>query len=99
MGQSGVDAWSAAQSASLYGLDRWGDPYFSVNARGHVMVQPKGERGGSLDLVELVKGLQGRDLALPLLIRFDDILDDRLERLHAAFERAIAQYEIGRAHV
>ncbi|MEB3258832.1 MAG: biosynthetic arginine decarboxylase [Cyanobacteriota bacterium] len=95
MGPSGADTWTAANSASLYGLDRWGDPYFSVNARGHVMVQPKGERGGSLDLVELVKGLQGRDLALPLLIRFDDILDDRLERLHAAFGRAIAQYGYG----
>lgn len=92
MGPSGVDAWSVAQSASLYGLDRWGEPYFSVNARGHVMVQPRGERGGALDLVDLVRGLQGRDLALPLLIRFDDILEDRLERLHAAFERAIAQY-------
>ena len=92
MGPSGVDTWSAAQSASLYGLDRWGDPYFSVNARGHVLVQPRGERGGALDLVELVRGLQGRDLALPLLIRFDDILEDRLERLHAAFARAIAQY-------
>jgi arginine decarboxylase len=92
MGSSGVDTWSAAQSASLYGLDRWGDPYFSVNARGHVLVQPRGERGGALDLVELVRGLQGRDLALPLLIRFDDILEDRLERLHAAFARAIAQY-------
>jgi arginine decarboxylase len=56
------------------------------------MVQPRGERGGALDLVDLVRGLQGRDLALPLLIRFDDILEDRLERLHAAFERAIAQY-------
>ena len=92
MGPSGVDAWSAADSASLYGLDRWGEPYFSVNARGHVMVQPRGERGGALDLVELVRGLQGRDLALPLLIRFDDLLEDRLERLHAAFARAIAQY-------
>jgi len=85
-------AWSCADSASLYGLDRWGDPYFSVSERGHVMVQPRGERGGSLDLVELVRELQGRDLSLPLLIRFDDILEDRLERLHAAFERAIAQY-------
>ncbi len=92
MGSSGVDAWSAADSASLYGLDRWGEPYFSVNARGHVLVQPRGERGGALDLVELVRGLRGRDLALPLLIRFDDILEDRLERLHAAFARAIAQY-------
>lgn len=92
MGSRGVDAWSAAHSASLYGLDRWGEPYFSVNARGHVLVQPRGERGGALDLVELVRGLRGRDLALPLLIRFDDILEDRLERLHAAFARAIAQY-------
>jgi arginine decarboxylase len=87
--------WSATDGAALYGLDRWGEPYFSVSARGHVMVQPRGERGGSLDLVELVRELQGRDLSLPLLIRFDDILEDRLERLHAAFERAIAQYGYG----
>ncbi|MEB3354600.1 MAG: arginine decarboxylase, partial [Cyanobacteriota bacterium] len=85
-------AWSVTDSAELYGLNRWGDPYFSVNARGHVCVQPQGERGGSLDLVDLVQGLEGRNLGLPLLIRFDDILEDRLERLHAAFERAIAQY-------
>jgi arginine decarboxylase len=84
--------WSAAAAAALYGLDRWGDPYFSASDRGHVMVQPRGDRGGSLDLVELVQELQGRDLSLPLLIRFDDILEDRLERLHGAFERAIAQY-------
>jgi arginine decarboxylase len=87
-----LTSWTAADSAALYGLDRWGDPYFSVNARGHVCVQPQGERGGSLDLVELVQGLEGRNLGLPLLIRFDDILEDRLERLHGAFERAIAQY-------
>jgi arginine decarboxylase len=87
--------WTAADGAALYGLDRWGDPYFCVSERGHVMVQPRGDRGGSLDLVELVEELQGRDLSLPLLIRFDDILEDRLERLHGAFERAIAQYSYG----
>ncbi|MEC7738804.1 MAG: biosynthetic arginine decarboxylase, partial [Cyanobacteriota bacterium] len=68
------------------------DPYFSINGRGHISVQPQGDRGGSLDLVDLVSELKSRNLALPLLIRFDDILEDRLERLHAAFERAIAQY-------
>jgi len=87
-----VAPWSAADGAALYGIDRWGDPYFSVSERGHVMVQPRGDRGGSLDLVELVGELRSRNLGLPLLIRFDDILEDRLERLHAAFERAIAQY-------
>ena len=84
--------WSVAQSAAMYGLERWGDPYFSINANGHVVVQPRGDRGGSLDLVELLQGLAARDLQTPLLIRFDDILEDRLECLHAAFERAIAHY-------
>ena len=51
----------------------------------------RGDRG-SLDLVELLQGLKARDLSTPILIRFDDILEDRLERLHAAFERAIAHY-------
>ena len=87
--------WSVADSSRLYGLEAWGEPYFSANGRGHVMVQPRGDRGGSLDLVELVEGLQNRDLSLPLLIRFDDILEDRLERLHGAFDRAIAQYGYG----
>ena len=85
-------AWTVQDSAELYGLERWGDPYFSINLRGHVSVQPRGERGGSLDLMELVQGLQGRNLNLPLLIRFDDILEDRIESLHAAFERAITSY-------
>lgn len=84
--------WTPADSAELYGLERWGEPYFSINPRGHVSVQPRGDRGGSLDLIDLVTGLQDRNLGLPLLIRFDDILEDRLERLHGAFERAITRY-------
>ena len=84
--------WSAAQSSRLYGLEAWGQPYFSVSEQGHVMVRPRAERGGCLDLVSLVRSLQARSLSLPLLIRFDDILEDRLARLHDAFERAIIQY-------
>ncbi len=86
------EGWSIQDSAELYGLERWGEPYFSINSRGHISVQPQGERGGSLDLHDLVQELRSRNLSLPLLIRFDDILEDRLERLHSAFERAIAQY-------
>ena len=85
--------WDIGNSSELYGLNRWGNPYFSINMRGHVSVEPRGERGGSIDLVELVNGLQHRNLNLPLLIRFDDILEDRLESLHAAFERAITRYD------
>ena len=52
---SSSPGWSLADSLRLYGLERWGDPYFSVNERGHVIVQPRGDRGGALDLVELVE--------------------------------------------
>ena len=84
--------WSVEDSEQLYRLREWGDPYFSINAAGHITVSPKGDRGGSLDLYQLVKELQERDLHLPLLIRFSDILEDRIERLNACFAKAIARY-------
>jgi arginine decarboxylase len=93
LGQGGMGAgWTVADSAALYGVDQWGNPYFSVNEQGHVQVRPQGGQGPVLDLVELVKGLQGRNLSLPLLIRFDNILEDRLKHLHQAFEQAIHTY-------
>ncbi|MCW6037191.1 biosynthetic arginine decarboxylase [Spirulina subsalsa FACHB-351] len=84
--------WRIEDSEALYRIQGWGDPYFSINAAGHVLVSPQGERGGSLDLYELVQELRQRNLNLPLLIRFSDILADRIERLNACFARAIARY-------
>lgn len=84
--------WTIEDSEELYRINGWGEPYFSINAAGHVTVSPQGERGGSLDLFELVNALKQRNLALPLLIRFSDILEDRIERLNSAFAKAIARY-------
>jgi arginine decarboxylase len=85
-------SWSIEDSENQYRIKGWGEPYFSINAAGHVTVSPKGDRGGSLDLFELVNALKDRNLALPLLIRFSDILEDRIERLNACFAKAIARY-------
>jgi arginine decarboxylase len=85
-------AWSIEDSEELYRIPGWGEPYFSINAAGHVTVSPQGDRGGSLDLYELVNSLKRRNLGLPLLIRFSDILADRIERLNSAFAKAIARY-------
>ena len=84
--------WKIEDSEDLYRIEGWGRPYFSINAAGHVTVSPKGERGGSLDLFELVNALKQRNLGLPMLIRFSDILEDRIERLNACFAKAIARY-------
>ncbi|MEQ9668957.1 MAG: biosynthetic arginine decarboxylase [Coleofasciculus sp. G2-EDA-02] len=90
--RSSRPSWMIEDSEKLYRIQGWGEPYFSINAVGHVTVSPKGDRGGSLDLRELVEALKGRNLELPLLIRFSDILADRIERLNACFAKAIARY-------
>lgn len=84
--------WKIEHSEELYRIEGWGQPYFSINAAGHITVSPKGDRGGSLDLYELVNALKQRNLGLPMLIRFSDILEDRIERLNACFAKAIARY-------
>ena len=85
--------WTIEDSEELYRIHSWGNPYFSINADGHLTVSPKGDRGGSLDLFDLVQSIQRRNLNLPLLIRFSDILQDRIERINACFAKAIARYK------
>ncbi len=85
-------SWKIEDSEDLYRIEGWGEPYFSINAAGNITVSPKGDRGGSLDLFELVNALKQRNLGLPMLIRFSDILEDRIERLNACFAKAIARY-------
>lgn len=84
--------WSTEDSEDLYRIKSWGEPYFSINTAGNVVISPQGERGGSIDLMELVGALKRRNLALPLLIRFPDVLQDRLDRLNSAFARAFTRY-------
>ena len=84
--------WAIEDSENIYRIQGWGEPYFSINAAGHITVSPKGDRGGSLDLFDLVSALRERNLALPLLIRFSDILEHRIERLNASFAKAITRY-------
>ncbi len=84
--------WTIEDSENLYRIQGWGDPYFSINGLGHIMVSPQGDRGGALDLYELVDGLRQRNIDLPVLIRFSDILGDRMERIQACFNRAIVRY-------
>lgn len=84
--------WTVEDSEKLYQIQGWGHPYFAINAAGRVLVSPQGDRSSSLDLYELVVSLGQRDLDLPILISFPDILADRIDRLNTCFARAIAHY-------
>jgi len=85
--------WTLADSVETYEIRTWGNPYFGVNDRGHVVVHPYGPEGPSADLKELVDEVRRRGIGLPLLIRFTDILRKRVAELNEAFARAIKEYE------
>ena len=55
----------------MYGIDNWGENYFSINSAGNVTVSPKSDRGQTLDLMALVEELDSRNLKLPLLIHIN----------------------------
>ncbi|SCK28966.1 arginine decarboxylase [Vogesella sp. LIG4] len=83
-------AWTVADSRSLYGIRHWGAGYFNVGDNGCVKVRPNARHHCEIDLHELANTLADKGLDMPLLVRFPDILQDRVTRLCRAFDNAIA---------
>jgi len=85
--------WTVEDSRQLYGIADWSQGYFNINDDGHVTVQPTGDKTRSVDLKKLVDELRARGLQLPLLLRFTDILRQRVGALHDAFATAIREHD------
>ena len=83
--------WRIEDSAELYNINGWGINYFSINDKGHVVVTPR-KNGVEVDLKDLVEELQLRDVSAPMLIRFPDILDSRIEKMASCFKIASEEY-------
>lgn len=75
--------WRIEDSEELYNITGWGVSYFGINDKGHVVVTPR-KNGVAVDLKELVDELQLRDVTAPMLVRFPDILDNRIEKISNA---------------
>jgi arginine decarboxylase len=84
-------AWTVTDSERLYGIRDWGQGYFGTNDKGHLVVYPTADQAKSIDLKQLVDDLRGRDVQVPILIRFTDILAHRVGKLHEAFDNAIKE--------
>ncbi len=83
--------WRIEDSAELYNINGWGLKYFSINEKGHVVVTPR-EGYTSVDLKDVIDELQVRDISAPLLLRFPDILDNRVEKISRCFKQAAKEY-------
>lgn len=86
--------WRIEDSTELYNITGWGLKYFSINDNGHVQVTPR-EGCASVDLKELMDELQIRDITAPVLLRFPDILDNRIEKISRCFKQAAEEYKYG----
>ncbi|WP_289733975.1 biosynthetic arginine decarboxylase [Paramuribaculum intestinale] len=83
--------WRIDDSSELYNINGWGLKYFSINEKGHVAVTPR-EGYASVDLKEVMDELQVRDVTAPVLLRFPDILDNRIEKISKCFRQAAEEY-------
>ncbi len=86
--------WSLEDAFRTYNIDHWGSDYFAVNPKGRVVVKPSpAQPNAAVDLTQLCQTLQAQGLSLPVLVRFTDILHHRVNRLCAAFDKAMQEQE------
>ncbi len=89
--------WRVEDSAELYNINGWGVNYFNINEKGHVYVTPRKD-GVQIDLKELMDELDSRNITAPVLLRFPDILDNRIEKTATCFQKAAKEYNFKAEH-
>jgi arginine decarboxylase len=87
--------WDVDAAIATYNVEGWGTGYFTVNPAGNVEARPLQENGGAIDVLEVVNEARARDLAFPLVIRFQDLLRHRVQSVNRAFQAAITEFGYG----
>ncbi len=80
--------WSIDLARKTYSIAHWADGYFDVGNDGRIVVKPRGADGPQIALAEAVDKAMAGGAHLPMLVRFPDILGDRLRKLQDAFAQA-----------
>ncbi|WP_298452467.1 biosynthetic arginine decarboxylase [uncultured Prevotella sp.] len=83
--------WTIEDSNELYNMSGWGTSYFGINEKGDVYVTPCKD-DTQIDLHDVMDELSLRDITAPVLLRFPDILDNRIEKTWSCFKKASDEY-------
>jgi len=84
--------WTVAAARHTYAVPHWGNGYVDIDDAGDIIIRPHRTNGPALSLPAIVARARREGLRLPLLVRFPDILADRLAQLQAAFAKAIGEW-------
>ena len=84
--------WTIEDSKELYNINGWGTSYFGINEKGDVYVTPCKDNT-EIDLRDIMDELALRDVTAPVLLRFPDILDNRIEKTSSCFQQAKKEYD------
>ena len=87
-----ADRWTTTDASEMYDVTRWGKGYFSVGENGHLYVHPGKDPARQIDLKELIDSLVARGIQPPILLRFGEIIKQRLSEIHGAFDSAIRDH-------
>ena len=88
-----LDRWTVKKSEETYGIKNWGANYFSIADNGEVMVNPFKETNSAISLMDIVSGVKERGFDMPVLLRFENLLDARISFLNESFLKAMKELE------
>jgi len=86
-----TEAWDIQSAISLYNIDRWGTGYFGINEKGNIQILPTQDEKTPIDIMELIAEAQERGLTFPMVLRFQDLLRHRVEKINQVFQDAITE--------
>ncbi|MDO4953725.1 MAG: biosynthetic arginine decarboxylase [Akkermansia sp.] len=90
-----VHNWTTADSTDLYAVEDWSNGYFNVSRNGEVNVVLRDSNGDRkpVSLRSIMDGLADRGTDAPVLLRFNDLLQARVEELNESFAKAIKEVD------
>ncbi len=85
--------WKVEDAIELYGIERWGNGFFSFNKNGDLIVKPTKNDAQVIDLKSVVDNLNSKKIEFPILFRFPQILEAQIKALNGAFSNSISEYK------
>jgi arginine decarboxylase len=87
-----MGSWGVSDSLKQYHIESWGNEYFSINPSGNMTVHPKRGEGPGIDLLSVIEEIRTNGMSMPVLVRFQDIIQHRVISLNEAFKKSISEF-------